>query len=114
MRSSPGNLRKGEEVMVVVSVMYMVCFSLAGGVAASVSLGTGVLIQARSVMAASSPALKIGMPRDLVSMLIALLSGVYGPTRVLLPFLVVTLVLTLYRFIVMALYVTVLLSVFVR
>ena len=100
--------------MVVVSVMYTVYFSLAGGVAASVSLKTGVLMKARSVMAASSPLLKIGMPRDLVSMLIALLSGVYGPTRVLPPFLVITLVLTLYRFIAMALYVTDLLSVFVK
>ena len=42
----------------------------------------------------------------LVAMLIAFLSGAYGPTRVVSPFLVITLVLALYRCIVVALYVT--------
>lgn len=113
LRSSPGSLRKAEEVEVVVSVT-LTLLSLAGGAAASASPGTGALMHAMLVMAASSPVSTIVIPRDFMSMLIALLSGESEPTRVVLPFLVITLVLVLYRCIAVAFCVTVLLSAFIN
>ena len=114
MRSSPGSLKKGEEATVVVSVTHTVFSSLAGGAAVKVSPGTGVLMQVRFSTAVFSPVATSRAPRDLVIVLIALLSGVCGPARVVPPFLVMTLVLGLYRCIVVAFYVAVLLSAFAR
>jgi len=98
--------------MVVVSVMYTVFSLLVGGAAVAVSSGTEASMRARFVMVVSSSVATFRRPRDRVSVLTALLGGVRGPTLVVLPSLMTTLVLGLYCCIAVILYVAALLSAF--